>query len=64
MFVNNKCGGVILKYNECIMCTVKNCMHHAKDMNYCTLEKINVGTHEVNPKMCECTDCNSYKKAY
>ena len=44
------------------MCTVKNCEHHAMDMDYCTLEKVSIGTHESNPTECRCTDCNSYRK--
>ena len=40
------------KCNECIRCTVDNC----------TLETIQVGTHEANPTMDQCTDCLSYTK--
>lgn len=46
--------------NECIACSVTNCTHHAQDANYCTLEKISVGTHEMNPTKKECTDCESF----
>ena len=52
MLVNGK--------NECIQCTINNCTHHAKSENYCTLETIKVGTHEANPTMKECTDCESF----
>ena len=31
--------------NEAIGCTVNNCTHHAQTENYCTLNKIQVGTH-------------------
>lgn len=51
-------------YNHCntsIGCTVTQCQHHAQKENYCTLDKISVGTHEANPTMVECTDCNSFK---
>ena len=52
MLVNGK--------NECIQCTINNCTHHAKSENYCTLETIKEGTHEANPTMKECTDCESF----
>lgn len=46
--------------NESIACTVCNCSYHAKNDDYCTLEKIKVGTHESNPTDKECTDCESF----
>lgn len=46
--------------NSSIGCTVNNCVHHASSQNYCTLQKINVGTHESNPTKVECTDCESF----
>lgn len=46
--------------NESIACTVTNCSHHAQNVNYCTLDKIVVGTHEANPTKKECTDCESF----
>ena len=48
------------KPNPCIACTVKECAHHARTTDYCSLEKICVGTHEKNPTMTECTDCESF----
>lgn len=53
MLVNGK--------NESIQCSIDNCEYHAKEMNYCTLDTIKVGTHEANPTMKECTDCESFK---
>ncbi|WP_297420938.1 DUF1540 domain-containing protein [Clostridium sp.] len=50
-----------MKHNESIGCSVKECKYHCKDDNYCTLNKIQVGTHESNPKQKECTDCNSFE---
>ena len=47
--------------NECIQCTINNCTHHAKDSDYCSLDRILVGTHESNPTMKECTDCESFE---
>lgn len=46
--------------NSCIQCTVNNCKYHACETNYCTLDKILVGTHEQNPTKVECTDCESF----
>lgn len=46
--------------NECIKCSITNCAHHAQEENYCTLAAIEVGTHEKNPTMKECTDCESF----
>lgn len=53
--MNNK------KANESIKCTVQQCAHHCDDCDYCTLGSINIGTHEMNPTMVECTDCNSFQ---
>lgn len=47
--------------NDCIACTIKNCAYHADAVDYCTLEKIQIGTHEANPTVKECTDCESFK---
>ena len=46
--------------NTCIECTIVNCANHAKDANYCELERIKVGTHQANPTQKECTDCESF----
>lgn len=46
--------------NSSIGCNVCQCKHHAGTENYCTLTKINVGTHEANPTKKECTDCESF----
>jgi len=51
----------MLEKNNCIECSVCNCSHHADNMNYCTLDKIKVGTHEANPTQVECTDCQSFQ---
>lgn len=47
--------------NRAIGCTVQQCEHHCGSENYCTLDRINVGTHEQNPTVCQCTDCESFK---
>ena len=46
--------------NKNIRCTVQQCAHHCKDQQYCSLKEIVVGTHELNPSMVECTDCQSF----
>ena len=47
--------------NESIQCSIHNCVHHAGTVDYCTLDKIRVGTHEMNPTKKECTDCDSFQ---
>lgn len=47
--------------NKSIGCTVTQCEYHCNGENYCSLEKINVGTHEQNPTEVKCTDCESFK---
>lgn len=48
--------------NKCIQCSVTQCRNHSSQGNYCALNTISVGTHEVNPTVPECTDCNSFEK--
>ncbi len=48
------------KPNHCISCSVKNCAHHAQSENYCSLEKVVIGTHEKNPTVVQCVDCESF----
>ena len=48
--------------NKCIECTVKQCAHHCDVENYCSLDRIMVGTHEGNPTVDQCTDCKSFRK--
>lgn len=47
--------------NRHIGCNVNNCAYHCKDCNCCTLDHIEVGSHETNPTKAECTDCRSFK---
>lgn len=47
--------------NHCIACTVEQCKHHSGTQNFCTLTKIQVGTHEKNPTVPACTDCQSFE---
>lgn len=46
--------------NRSIKCSVTQCEHHSDAENYCTLDSIKVGTHEANPTVVECTDCESF----
>ncbi|AQS06497.1 MULTISPECIES: DUF1540 domain-containing protein [Clostridium] len=50
-----------MKHNESIGCSVADCKYHCKEDDYCTLDKIKVGTHESSPKSVECTDCQSFE---
>ena len=47
--------------NQAVKCSVSQCKNHSGDENYCTLNSIQVGTHEANPTQIECTDCESFK---
>ena len=49
------------KANHSIACSVQQCMHHCGDKNYCSLDCISVGTHEVNPTEVQCVDCESFR---
>ncbi len=57
------CGGdkMDCKANHSIGCTVTQCKYHCEKENYCSLDKIMVGTHEANPTMKQCTDCDSFE---
>lgn len=48
------------KANHSIECTVQQCANHCQQENYCSLDRIVVGTHETNPTMDQCTDCQSF----
>ena len=48
--------------NKCIECTVQQCAYHCQNENYCSLDRILVGTHEMNPTENQCTDCKSFRK--
>ncbi len=47
--------------NKHIGCTIHNCEHHCCCEDYCSLDKIEIGTHEADPTVCQCTDCLSFK---
>lgn len=48
--------------NKSINCSVNNCRFNCScdGSDYCTLESIRVGSHELNPTECKCTDCESF----
>ena len=48
--------------NKSIECTVQQCANHCESENYCSLDRILVGTHETNPTVDQCTDCKSFRK--
>ena len=47
--------------NHCIKCTVQQCANHCQTQNYCALDCITVGTHEMHPTVDQCTDCKSFE---
>lgn len=47
--------------NESIRCTVDQCKYHCGDKNYCTLNSVQIGTHEANPQVVQCVDCESFE---
>jgi len=47
--------------NSSIRCSVQQCRFNDTSESYCTLDVISVGTHETNPTVVECTDCQSFK---
>ena len=49
------------KANKSIGCSVQQCAYHCTNEPYCSLDKIQVGTHEANPTKSQCVDCESFK---
>lgn len=54
--------GCFNEANKSIGCSVTQCKYHCKSSDYCSLDKIQVGTHEAQPTESQCTDCQSFKK--
>lgn len=46
--------------NCSVECTVKQCANHSNEGDYCVLDRIKIGTHEKNPTVVQCTDCESF----
>lgn len=51
-----------MKKNPSIHCDIQACQYNAQSENYCTLDCVQIGTHEANPTVPECTDCKSFVK--
>ena len=49
-----------MKKNSNIKCTVSQCRNNMVTEDYCCLDCIHVGTHETDPTVPECVDCNSF----
>lgn len=50
------------KKNPSIHCSVEQCRHNMCSEQYCTLDMVNIGTHESDPSVKECVDCDSFEK--
>ena len=48
------------KANESIRCTVNSCKNHCSEGNYCSLNTVQIGTHEAHPTQSQCVDCESF----
>ena len=59
-----KLEGIKMNVNRCIAWTVTQCAHHCDGQDYCSLDKIQVGTHETDPTVDQCTDCRSFAKKH
>lgn len=59
---NYTMNGCACTPNSSIRCSVTSCAHHCEDAQYCGLNSIQVGTHESNPSVDQCTDCQSFEK--
>ncbi len=47
--------------NKAIECSIENCVNHCCNDDFCSLKKIQVGTHEQDPSQTACTDCKSFQ---
>lgn len=48
------------KTNPSIKCSVTQCQNHSCSENYCSLDSVDIGTHEPDPTVCQCVDCESF----
>ena len=48
------------KANPSIHCSVKGCEYHCGDENFCSLNSIQVASHEKHPTDESCVDCRSF----
>ncbi|MDU4889983.1 MAG: DUF1540 domain-containing protein [Clostridium sp.] len=51
---------ILMTKNSGVKCSVQQCKHNENEQ-YCNLQTIQIGTHEQNPKMDQCTDCQSFE---
>ncbi len=49
--------------NHSIKCSVNECEHHCKSEDFCSLHCVSIGTHEPDPTICQCVDCESFKRS-
>ena len=47
--------------NKSIKCSVSQCANHCGHENYCSLDCVSIGTHEKNPTVDKCVDCQSFR---
>lgn len=47
--------------NTSVKCTVNECTNHCQDKDYCSLDAVQIGTHESHPTEKQCVDCNSFE---
>lgn len=48
--------------NPSIRCAVTSCQYNCQGGEWCGLDAIQVGTHEADPTVPECTDCQSFRQ--
>lgn len=48
--------------NPGIRCTVEQCRYNLCSENACCLGTVRIGTHETDPSVKECVDCDSFEK--
>lgn len=46
--------------NKSIKCSVTSCQNHCNSEDFCSLNSVKIGTHESNPTVCQCVDCESF----
>ena len=58
----NNGGNITMSKNSCIHCDVASCKYNMDSEHFCTLDSIKIGTHEADPQVPECVDCESFVK--
>lgn len=48
--------------NKSIQCSVTQCTNHCQDKAYCSLDAVQIASHEGDPKVKQCVDCMSFEK--